>query len=64
MHKRNTEVRTDNRCCRDYSQSVFVALHIRHGTRMRHNVIRGLFDYILFFHIISPMAQFSGRKNS
>ena len=44
-----------------YSDSVSVALDIRHAMRMRHIVICGLSGSTVFFYIISQMARISKR---
>jgi extradiol dioxygenase family protein len=41
---------------------MLVALGIQHARHMRHIVIRGLSGCIIFFHIISQMAQCSKKK--
>ena len=56
--KRNIEACSSNHCYRGaisitYSESVFVALGIRHAMRMRHIVICGQYGYTIFFYIIS-----------
>jgi hypothetical protein len=55
---RNTEARSRNHLYRKkavsitYSESVFVALVIRHAMRMRHIVISGLSDSTIFFFLL------------
>jgi hypothetical protein len=46
-----------------YSECVFVALGIQHAMHMDHTVTCGLFEYTIFSHIISYIAQFLGGKN-
>jgi len=58
-HKRNSEARSPNHCCRGkalsttYYECVSVALDIQHAKCMHHIVIRGLSGSTVYFHIIS-----------